>query len=152
MSTRPLPIRLLRTSSRVPANFRCPGTGRAYPSPFPKTPPPASPIEARTSFRSGSTPPIKLFERQLWATYKQWSELGAQVRKGEKGSLIVKYGEWVPKDSRADTEAGDSDGEESGKRLYAKAAYVFNVAQVDGFALEPPEPRPDLTTAACPRR
>ena len=24
----------------------------------------------------------KLFERQLWATYKQWSELGAQVRKG----------------------------------------------------------------------
>ena len=88
----------------------------------------------------------KLFERQLWATYKQWSELGAQVRKGEKGSLIVKYGEWIPKDSRPDTEAGDSEDEESGKRLYAKAAYVFNVAQVDGFALDPPEPRPDLTT------
>ena len=89
----------------------------------------------------------KLFERQLWATYKQWSELGAQVRKGEKGSLIVKYGEWIPKGgSSGDAEPGGGEDEESGKRLYAKAAYVFNVAQVDGFALEPAEPRPDLTT------
>ena len=31
----------------------------------------------------------KKFEHQVWATYKQWEELGAQVRKGEKGSLIV---------------------------------------------------------------
>jgi antirestriction protein ArdC len=24
-----------------------------------------------------------------WATYKQWSELGAQVRKGERSTLVV---------------------------------------------------------------
>jgi len=34
----------------------------------------------------------KKFEHQIWATYKQYAELGAQVRKGERGSLIVKYG------------------------------------------------------------
>ena len=32
----------------------------------------------------------KKFEHQIWSTYKQWEEIGAQVRKGEKGSLIVK--------------------------------------------------------------
>ena len=87
----------------------------------------------------------KKFEHQVWATYKQWEELGAQVRKGEKGSLIVKYGEWVPKDARDDAKSGNGDDEDSAKRLYAKAAYVFNVQQVDGFAIEPAVPRPDLT-------
>lgn len=35
----------------------------------------------------------KKFEHQIFATYKQWQELGAQVRGGEKGTTIVKYGE-----------------------------------------------------------
>lgn len=39
----------------------------------------------------------KTFATPIWATFKQWQELGAQVRKGEKGSLIVKYGKWTPK-------------------------------------------------------
>jgi antirestriction protein ArdC len=85
----------------------------------------------------------KKFEHQVWATFKQWQELGAQVRKGEKSSLIVKYGEWIPKDAREQLET-DAD-EDSAKRLYAKAAHVFNVAQVDGFEIAPAVPRPDLT-------
>ena len=113
----------------------------------------------------------KKFEHQVWATYKQYTELGAQVRKGEKGSLIVKYGEWVPKDSagsagtvagaqpkrqskKSDT-SGNAKGEQSdddGKRLFAKAAWVFNIDQVDAPAelrrrlLPAALPRPDLTT------
>lgn len=88
----------------------------------------------------------KKFEHQVWATFKQWQELGAQVRKGEKGSLIVKYGEWVPKSAREEvTGSPDTDGEDA-KRLFAKAAWLFNVAQVDGFAIEPKVPRADLTT------
>lgn len=35
----------------------------------------------------------KLFDRQIWATYRQWGKLGSQVRKGEKAALIVKFGE-----------------------------------------------------------
>ena len=93
----------------------------------------------------------KKFEHQTWATFKQWQELGAQVRKGEKGSLIVKYGEWVPQNSAtnasadAKTATGGSD-ESQAKRLFAKAAWVFNVQQVDGYAITPAVPRPDLTT------
>ena len=79
----------------------------------------------------------KKFEHQTWATFKQWQELGAQVRKGEKGSLIVKYGEWIPKTARDDADAG--------KRLFAKAAYVFNAQQVDGYSIALSVPRPDLT-------
>ena len=88
----------------------------------------------------------KKFEHQVWATFKQWQEIGAQVRNGEKGSLIVKYGEWVPASARGDakTEHG-SDDEGAGKRLFAKAAWVFNVQQVDGFAIAPATARPDLT-------
>jgi antirestriction protein ArdC len=99
----------------------------------------------------------KRFEHQVWATYKQYAELGAQVRKGEKGSLIVKYGEWVPKDQRGDSanasghpKRHDND-DESAKRLFAKAAWVFNIDQVDAPAelrarlLPPSAPRPNLT-------
>ncbi len=93
----------------------------------------------------------KKFEHQTWATFKQWQELGAQVRKGEKGSLIVKYGSWVPKSADKLTtgqSTSDQKGPEDddGKRLFAKAAWVFNVQQVDGFSAQPVEQRPDLTT------
>lgn len=89
---------------------------------------------------------VKKYEHQVWATYKQWEELGAQVRKGEKGSLIVKYGEWVPKEQREQASTADaSDDEDQGRRLYAKPAWVFNVDQVDGFTIAASAPRPDLT-------
>ena len=84
----------------------------------------------------------KRFERQIWATFKQWQELDCRVGKGERGSLIVKYGEWTPKDARSDADESDED---SLKRLYARAAWVFNVDQVDGYKGEAPAPRPDLT-------
>jgi antirestriction protein ArdC len=102
----------------------------------------------------------KKFEHQTWATYKQWEELGAQVRKREKGSLIVKYGEWTPKDDgaapaseprqrkRSSTPDGTTDqpnDADGGKRLFAKAAFVFNVAQVDGYTIAQAKPRSDLT-------
>lgn len=94
----------------------------------------------------------KKFERQIFATYKQWQELEAQVRGGEKGSLIVKYGEWTPKaDREAASQQNGGDGEDAGKRLFAKAAYVFNIDQVDlppelrARLVQPEQPRADLT-------
>ena len=89
----------------------------------------------------------KKFEHQTWATFKQWQELGAQVRKGERGSLIVKYGEWTPK-TAADAPKPETGGDDAdaGKRLFAKAAYVFNAQQVDGYVIAAAAPREDLTT------
>lgn len=70
----------------------------------------------------------------IWATYRQWQELDCQVRKGEKSSLVVFYKEY-------ETEPNADDATDDGKRRVARASYVFNAAQVDGFTL-PDAPAP----------
>jgi antirestriction protein ArdC len=76
------------------------------------------------------------FASNRWATYRQWGELGAQVRKGERGTTVVF---WKTRNSTA--EADENGGEDRERRFIARAARVFNVAQVDGYnepvALEP---------------
>lgn len=63
-----------------------------------------------------------------WASYRQWRELGAQVRKGEKGSVVVFFKKLYP-DEEGDEEAYQP-------RLFARASYIFNADQVEGW--EPP--------------
>jgi antirestriction protein ArdC len=70
----------------------------------------------------------------VWATYRQWSELGCQVRKGEKSSLVVFYKEY-------ESEPDPDNADDNGKRRVARASYVFNASQVDGYAL-PGAPEP----------
>ena len=84
----------------------------------------------------------KSYEHQLWCTYRQWAQLNCQVRAGEKASLIVKYGEWTPKD---DGSAPAADDETAKKHRYARPAWVFNIAQVDGATIPDATPRKDLT-------
>lgn len=67
----------------------------------------------------------KGFSSGVWGTYKQWSEAGAQVRKGEKSAYIVFYKEFT-----VASEDGDSD--ETDTRLFARATPVFAAEQVDG--------------------
>lgn len=68
-----------------------------------------------------------------WATYKQWASIGAQVRKGEKGSTLVK---WATVGEKADREAAAAaqPGEqfESRSRLVPRFFAVFAAEQVDG--------------------
>ena len=76
------------------------------------------------------------FTTGLWGTYRQWQEKGAQVRKGEKSSLVVFFKELAVDETNPET--GET---ERGRRLIAKASYVFNANQVDGFvASEPAAP------------
>ncbi len=76
----------------------------------------------------------------LWATYRQWAALGAQVRKGEKGSYIVFY----KSGSSSTAEQASEDDAEGAKsdlrvgRLIARASVVFAAEQVDNF--HPPDP------------
>ncbi|MCP1549461.1 MULTISPECIES: zincin-like metallopeptidase domain-containing protein [Methylobacteriaceae] len=64
-----------------------------------------------------------------WATYKQWAELGTQVKRGERSTLVVFFKEY---------EAADG---EDRKRFVARASYAFNASQVEG-APEAGEPHP----------
>lgn len=68
----------------------------------------------------------------VWATYKQWAQLNAQVRKGEKSSLVIFYKEF---------DVDTADETDDGKRRVARASWVFNADQVDGYAA-PQVPQP----------
>ena len=68
------------------------------------------------------------FSAPLWLTYKQAQELGGQVRKGEKGSLVI-YANTI---SRSETD--EATGEEHERDIpFMKGYTVFNAEQVDGL-------------------
>lgn len=75
------------------------------------------------------------FPSPVWATYRQWEQLGAQVRKGERSSLVVFYKEYS-------TDPNPDQPDDTGKRRVAKASFVFNVEQVNGFRPTPPPALP----------
>lgn len=67
----------------------------------------------------------------MWATYKQWQELGAQVRKGEKSANVV-FWKFFDRDGETQDNAGEH--ETSVRRIpMARDYWVFNAEQVDGF-------------------
>lgn len=83
------------------------------------------------------------FTSGYWASYKQWQTVGAQVRKGEHGAVIVFYRELdqpaVPLDATTT--------EESNRRFVARASCVFNAEQVDGWS--PADQPPASTIEPC---
>ena len=67
------------------------------------------------------------FASPHWMTYRQASELGAQVRKGERGSLVIYADRFVKKDAGAN-------GDEAEREIrFMKGYTVFNVEQIDGL-------------------
>ena len=80
----------------------------------------------------------KGYPSNVWATYRQWQELGAQVREGEKSTLVVlwKFPERQPLESEPD----EDDNRKKGRGVLARGYSVFNAAQVDGY--QPPEIEP----------
>lgn len=64
-----------------------------------------------------------------WATFRQWQDLGARVRKGEKATAVVFYKQ-VPVEAE-DVKTGEPVAD---TRLIARMYFVFNTAQVDGWA------------------
>jgi antirestriction protein ArdC len=70
-----------------------------------------------------------------WATYRQWNELGAQVRKGERSTIVVF---WKFFDSETEEEQPLEETDNGTRpRCFARAYHVFNAAQVDGYETKP---------------
>ena len=67
------------------------------------------------------------YSNPTWMSYRQAQELGGQVRKGEKGSLVV-YANTITK-----TEENEEGQEEERSIPYMKGYTVFNVEQIDGL-------------------
>ena len=103
--------------------------------------PPAFPVNAATdkSYRGvnilslWADALLKRYVWGYWATYKQWQTLGAQVRKGERGTAIVFY-------KKLEQEQLALEGENENQRFVARSSYVFNAEQVDGW--QPPMQKP----------
>ena len=64
---------------------------------------------------------------QAWATYKQWQSIGAQVKKGEKGTPVIFYKPLKVEDKNT--------GEETTIPML-KTFMVFHAGQVDGYEAE----------------
>lgn len=72
-----------------------------------------------------------------WASYRQWTALGAQVRRGERGTSVLFYKDLTADGTDTAAEADDA------LRFAARTSAVFNAAQVDGapdVAASPPSP------------
>src|SRR6266478_3056458 len=76
----------------------------------------------------------KGYERGEWATYQQWQDRGAQVRKGEKATLVVF---WKFANNAAETDEGDDTHKSGSRLLFTRGYSVFNAAQVDGYTPKP---------------
>ena len=92
---------------------------------------------------------LKGYATPVWGTYKQMSEAGCQVRKGEKASLIVFYKQIEFERDAADgarkpapVKTGNATAEVDaiGTAWLARGYHVFNAEQCDGF--EPVERPP----------
>jgi antirestriction protein ArdC len=79
----------------------------------------------------------------LWLTYKQAAELGGQVRKGEKGSLVV-YANTFTK-----TGTDDKDADVEIAIPFMKGYMVFNAEQIDGLPCHFYATVPPLNKAAA---
>ncbi len=70
----------------------------------------------------------KGYAAPIWMTYKQAQELGAQVKKGEHGSLVV-YANAITR-----TQTNEKTGQDEEIEIpYLKGYTVFNVEQIDGL-------------------
>lgn len=76
-----------------------------------------------------------------WLTFNQVKALGGSVLKGERGSIVVKYGSFQPK---SDENMPDDDADKPRKRLFLKEYFVFNAVQTEGIKFPAVNGKPQM--------
>ena len=103
----------------------------------------ATPINAATrkAYRGINTLTLwcigrkRCYATQEWATYRQWSEMGAQVRRGERSASVVF---WKFLESSDDAVEEVQESTANSRRIpLAREYHVFNAAQVEGYVPQP---------------
>jgi len=80
------------------------------------------------------------FTSPYFLTFLQAKELGGNVRKGERGHLVVKYGTYTKENENAQPD------EEAKQRGYLKGYTVFHASQIEGIEFPEPAALPELST------
>jgi antirestriction protein ArdC len=83
----------------------------------------------------------KGYESGEWATYQQWQDRGAQVRKGEKSTTVVF---WKFANQSRESQEDNEQPANGSRLLFTKGYSVFNAAQVDGYTPKVEAERPLL--------
>ena len=73
----------------------------------------------------------KKYKHNIWATYKQWLSLDAQVKKGSKGTGVVYYQPALFRNAKKDETATTKDGSVKVQSNIMRASTVFNLDQVE---------------------
>ena len=76
----------------------------------------------------------KAYVGNKWGTFKQWSDMGCAVRRGEKSTTGVF---WKDVNQSQDQAQGSEQEEGRTRRILASAFALFHSDQVDGFEPEP---------------
>ncbi|HZH99323.1 MAG TPA: zincin-like metallopeptidase domain-containing protein, partial [Fimbriimonadaceae bacterium] len=84
---------------------------------------------------------LQRFSSPFWMTFRQAQERGGSVRKGEHGSIVLKFGQFE-KISRTPEGA-----EEKRQARFLKSYRVFNAVQIDGITFPQPEIGPQLASS-----
>ena len=79
------------------------------------------------------------FTSPYFLTYIQAQQLGGNVRKGEKGSLVIKYGTYTK-----ELEGASTPEESEERRKYLKGYTVFHASQIEGISFPEPEGMSEL--------
>lgn len=124
-------LKIIEAIKGGPGVFRMPWHSPAGPTAYPTNAATHTPYRGINVLSLWVDAIHKNFASATWATYKQWQSLGAQVRKGERGSLIVFY-------KRLESEDEDE------KRAVFTSSHVFNQAQVDGWQPDLPLEQPEV--------
>lgn len=96
------------------------------------------------SYRGINTLSLWVAEQQhdyasgTWGTYRQWNSIGAQVRQGERATMIVFF-----KDMERPVE--EDEETKSRRSFVATISWVFNADQVEGYTVSEPAPLVDKT-------
>lgn len=69
------------------------------------------------------------YQSPYWMTYRQAAELGGQVRKGEKGTMVVYYGTAAKNGEPAEP----VDHDDATHYRFLRAFFVFNADQIEGL-------------------
>lgn len=82
------------------------------------------------------------FTSPYFMTFLQAKELGGNVRKGERGFLVVKYGTYNKKDETGSRPVDDDSSKLHG---YLKGYTVFHSSQIEGIDFPDPVAAPELS-------
>lgn len=86
------------------------------------------------------------YKSKKWGTFQQWLEKKCPVKKGEKATQIIF---WKPLTYKEEVKTENGEIIEEEKETYvARAYYVFNAEQVEGYTEEPEPEKVDIEAVA----